>query len=499
MAAQVDAVEMSNRNGNGNGVAASCRERLCSALDGLWRSIVGFAGKLAKIAREDPRRVAHALKVGLALTLVSVLYYVTPLFQGFGVSTLWAVLTVVVVMEYTVGGTLSKGLNRAFATLVAGFIAVGAHKVADLCGDKGEPILLALFVFLLGTVHALRTLINYLSKAKARLCSSSRARFKSDHEKRLSYVLLTAATSVDVTPAASAATFSRFIPEIKARYDYGVTIFILTFSLVAVSSYRVEELIKLAHQRFSTIVVGVLTCLATTVFVFPVWAGEDLHKLAAGNLEKLAGFLEGMESECFREGTASEDLENKAFLQVYKSVLNSKATEDSLCNFAKWEPGHGKFGFRHPWGQYQKLGALCRQCASSMEALASYVVTLTKSQYPEANPELSFKVRETCGEMSLYSAKTLRELSAAIRTMTVPSKASTHMSAAVKAAKCLRSELSEDAALLQVMHVPVIASLLSDLVSQIKKITESVDNLAKLAKFKNPEKTQKEVVINVGS
>ncbi|KAK3144806.1 hypothetical protein QOZ80_4AG0318170 [Eleusine coracana subsp. coracana] len=447
MAAQVDAVEMSNRNGNGNGVAASCRERLCSALDGLWRSIVGFAGKLAKIAREDPRRVAHALKVGLALTLVSVLYYVTPLFQGFGVSTLWAVLTVVVVMEYTVGGTLSKGLNRAFATLVAGFIAVGAHKVADLCGDKGEPILLALFVFLL----------------------------------------------------ASAATFSRFIPEIKARYDYGVTIFILTFSLVAVSSYRVEELIKLAHQRFSTIVVGVLTCLATTVFVFPVWAGEDLHKLAAGNLEKLAGFLEGMESECFREGTASEDLENKAFLQVYKSVLNSKATEDSLCNFAKWEPGHGKFGFRHPWGQYQKLGALCRQCASSMEALASYVVTLTKSQYPEANPELSFKVRETCGEMSLYSAKTLRELSAAIRTMTVPSKASTHMSAAVKAAKCLRSELSEDAALLQVMHVPVIASLLSDLVSQIKKITESVDNLAKLAKFKNPEKTQKEVVINVGS
>ncbi|KAK3142653.1 hypothetical protein QOZ80_4BG0349530 [Eleusine coracana subsp. coracana] len=350
-------------------------------------------------------------------------------------------------MEFTVGGTLIKGLNRAFATLVAGFIAVGAHKVADLCGDKGEPILLAVFVFLL----------------------------------------------------ASAATFSRFIPEIKARYDYGVTIFILTFSLVAVSSYRVEELIKLAHQRFSTIVVGVLTCLATTVFVFPVWAGEDLHKLAAGNLDKLAGFLEGMEFECFREDPTSDDLENKAFLQVYKSVLNSKATEDSLCNFAKWEPGHGKFGFRHPWGQYQKLGALCRQCASSMEALASYVVTLTKSQYPEANPVLSFKVRATCGEMSLYSAKTLRELSAAIRTMTVPSKASTHMSAAVKAAKCLRSELSEDAALLEVMHVPVIASLLSDLVLQIQKITESVDNLAKLAKFKNPEKTQKEVVINVGS
>jgi len=96
-----------------------------------------------------------------------------------------------------------------------------------------------------------------------------------------------------VALAASAATFSRFIPEVKARYDYGVTIFILTFSLVAVSSYRVDELIRLAHQRFSTIVVGVATCLCTTIFIFPVWAGEDLHKLAIGNLNKLAEFFEG--------------------------------------------------------------------------------------------------------------------------------------------------------------------------------------------------------------
>lgn len=60
---------------------------------------------------------------------------------------------------YVTGGTLCKGLNRAFGTLVAGFIAVGAHKVAYLCGDKAEPVLLAIFVFLLCTcvtfcVHA---------------------------------------------------------------------------------------------------------------------------------------------------------------------------------------------------------------------------------------------------------------------------------------------------------------------------------------------------------
>ncbi|KAF7001740.1 hypothetical protein CFC21_017347 [Triticum aestivum] len=403
---------------------AGCWLRLRSVLVGLCCWVAGFARKVGRIAREDPRRVAHSFKVGLALTLVSVLYYVTPLFKGFGVSTLWAVLTVVVVMEYTVGGTLSKGLNRAFATFVAGFIAVGAHQVANRCGAQGEPILLAIFVFLL----------------------------------------------------ASAATFSRFIPEIKARYDYGVTIFILTFSLVAVSSYRVEELIQLAHQRFSTIVIGVLTCLCTTIFVFPVWAGEDLHKLTAGNLDKLAQFLQGLESECFGEKAASENLEGKAFLQVYKSVLNSKASEDSL-----------------------KLGALCRQCASSMEALASYVITLQKSQYPEANPELTLKVRTACGEMSSHSAKALKELSTAIRTMIVPCPANIAMSAAIKAAKDLRNELSEEAALLQVMHVAVTATLLSDLVTTIVKIAETADNLARLGHFKKPEKTQKDVAINIPS
>ncbi|PUZ47098.1 hypothetical protein GQ55_7G135600 [Panicum hallii var. hallii] len=437
-------------------VPARCEAGLFSALDKVRRALVAFGAKLAKIARDDPRRVAHSLKVGLALTLVSVLYYVRPIFINWGVSTMWAVLTVVVVMEYTVGGTLIKGLNRAFATLLAGFIAVGAHKVAYLCGNNGEPVVLAIFVFLL----------------------------------------------------ASAATFSRFIPEVKARYDYGVTIFILTFSLVAVSSYRVEELIRLAHQRFSTIAIGVATCLFTTIFVCPVWAGEDLHNLAAGNLDKLADFLEGacshpiqrgLESECFRENAPGENLESKPFLQVYKSVLNSKASEDSLCNFAKWEPGHGNFYFRYPWGLYQKLGALSRQCASSMQALASYIITLTKSHYPEANMELCLKVRAACGEMSLNSAKALRELSEAIQTMTAPSPARTHMSAAIRAARGLRAELSQDADLAKVMHVAVIASLLSELVTQTKKIAESVDNLARVARFKDPEDTQKDVVINVVS
>jgi uncharacterized membrane protein YccC len=93
--------------------------------------------------------------------------------------------------------------------------------------------------------------------------------------------------------AAAGATFLRFVPKIKARYDYGMVIFILTFCLVTVSAYRVEELLELAHQRLSTIIIGASTCMVISIFVCPVWAGADLHKLVASNIEKLANYLEG--------------------------------------------------------------------------------------------------------------------------------------------------------------------------------------------------------------
>ncbi len=56
-----------------------------------------------RVGRDDPRRVIHAFKVGLALTLVSLLYLLEPLFEGIGQSAIWAVMTVVVVLEFTAG------------------------------------------------------------------------------------------------------------------------------------------------------------------------------------------------------------------------------------------------------------------------------------------------------------------------------------------------------------------------------------------------------------
>lgn len=59
---------------------------------------------ISRVGMEDPCRVVHALKVGFSLTLVSLLYLLEPFFKGIGENAIWAVMTVVVVLEFTAGG-----------------------------------------------------------------------------------------------------------------------------------------------------------------------------------------------------------------------------------------------------------------------------------------------------------------------------------------------------------------------------------------------------------
>ncbi|KAF3439469.1 hypothetical protein FNV43_RR17747 [Rhamnella rubrinervis] len=398
----------------------------------LRTKVCEIASNTKQLGKDDPRRVIHSLKVGLALTLVSLFYYYQPLYNNFGVSAMWAIMTVVVVFEFTVGATLGKGVNRGLATLLAGALGVGAHHLASLSGHIGEPILLGLFVF------------------------------------------LQAATS----------TFIRFFPKIKARYDYGLLIFILTFSLVSVSGFRDEEILELAHRRLSTIIIGGSACVIISILVCPVWAGADLHNLIALNMEKLANFLEGFGGAYFNTSEDEENKDDKAFLQGFKSVLNSKTTEESLANFARWEPGHGRFQFRHPWMQYLKVGTLTRQCAYRIEALHSRLVA--DIQVP---PEVGQKIQEACTIMSMECGKALKELASAVRAMTKPSSADSHIAKSKAAAKSLRSSLQsglwEDIDLLQVIPAVTVASLLLDVVNCTEKIVESVHELASLAHFES--------------
>lgn len=88
--------------------AAACRAArawawLVSCVLAFWDRGLGFGRRVWRIGADDPRRAVHGLKVGLALTLVSVFYYSRTLYDGVGGAAMWAVLTVVVVFEYTVG------------------------------------------------------------------------------------------------------------------------------------------------------------------------------------------------------------------------------------------------------------------------------------------------------------------------------------------------------------------------------------------------------------
>ncbi|XP_042479944.1 aluminum-activated malate transporter 10-like [Macadamia integrifolia] len=440
---------------------------------GLLGLLVEFTSKFRKFFKkawalgvDDPKKVIHCLKVGMALTIVSLFYYMRPLYEGVGGNAIWAVMTVVVVFEYSVGATLSKSLNRITGTVVAGSLAIGVHWIASQSGERFEPVILGSSVFLL----------------------------------------------------ASAATFSRFIPTIKARFDYGAMIFILTFSLVSVSGFRVEKLFQMAHTRLSTIAIGTSLCMLISMLVCPIWAGEELHLLITRNMEKLANSLDGCVTEYFKEMNSDGDVENEdkdnKSLLGYKCVLNSKGAEDTFANFARWEPAHGQFNFSHPWNQYLKIGASLRTCACCMEALNGCINS--EVQAPDFVKRF---LSNACIVLSSHSSRVLKELAITITTAT---RRSTQIDLSVEDMKDAVQELQKTLTslpslltpppspfpeapeeekkepistptivpLMEVVPLVTVASLLIEIVTKIEGVVEAVNELQNLADFK-PDETEK--------
>uniref|UniRef100_A0A0E0KU23 Uncharacterized protein n=1 Tax=Oryza punctata TaxID=4537 RepID=A0A0E0KU23_ORYPU len=420
---------------------------LVSCVAALVSRASGLAGRVWKIGADDPRRAVHGVKVGLALALVSVFYYTRPLYDGVGGAAMWAVMTVVVVFEYTVGGCAYKGFNRATATVSAGAVALGVHWIASKSGDKLEPVVRSGSVFLL----------------------------------------------------AAAATFSRFIPTVKARFDYGVTIFILTYSLVAVSGYRVDALVAMAQQRVSTIAIGIFICLAVCVLICPVWAGQELHRLTARNMDKLAGAVEACVEGYFvaEEEAAPDKRRTPAAAEGYKCVLNSKASEDAQANLARWEPAHGRFGFRHPYAQYKAVGAAMRHCAYCVEALNGCIRS-TEAQSPEG---VKRHLAGASTRVATRCAAVLREASSSVTAMTTASRvldlAVADMNTAVQElqseVRALPSKLAaagEPAAAQQLMDAVqlfTVTSLLIEVSARIEGVVDAVDTLATLAAFRSAD------------
>ncbi|KAK4382363.1 Aluminum-activated malate transporter 8 [Sesamum angolense] len=365
--------------------------------------------KTKKIGEDDPRRIVHSMKVGLALTLVSLFYYFRPLYDGFGQAGMWAVLTVVVVFEFTVGGTLSKSINRGCATLLAGarcrsrVLGKSLWKQRRACRSWSHGL------FPSGGVNVYT--IFPTREEEVRLWSAD------------IHTHFQPGGGIGISGHSDPATGS------SKAFHY---------------SYRRGDLYVDIHIRL------------------PGFGGE-FFSLSAGD----------------ENGAVSSKNECKpSFLEAYKSVLNSKATEESLANFAWWEPGHGRFRFHHPWKQYLKVGAMARECACLIETLNRYV-----NSKPQVASDFQIKIQEACIKISRESSKTLKEVASAIKSMTFPSSGvETHTQNYKAAADDLKriletSSLPTEADLQEIIPALVVASVLLDIINTTARETTEQSTL----------------------
>ncbi|KAK1428262.1 hypothetical protein QVD17_17092 [Tagetes erecta] len=390
-----------------------------------------FSSFIEKHCEQNMQKIIHSIKVGFALVLVSLLYLLDPLFEQVGENAMWAIMTVVVVFEFFAGATLSKGLLRGVGTILGGGLGCLAAILADDLGKIGNAAVVCSSVFIFG----------------------------------------------------AAATYCRSIPSIKRKYDYGFMIFILTFNLVAVSGLRANKVIELARERLSTIGMGFAVCIFTSLLVFPMWASDELHHLTHSKFDKLACCIEDC-MKAYSNVVGEKERKPRINVKDCKAIMNSKSSDESLANFARWEPWHGRFGLYYPWEKYIQMGELIRE-------LASIIHSMQKCLESPLQPSTSLQqaIKEPCKSVGMSLGLTLRELGQSIKKMK-------RCHATVQTMPKLQLIKQELLLLSTSTHIKGIADvdslvmanllfLLMEIVDRVEVLAEEVEALGEVAGFKS--------------